>query len=217
MRSGAAAGARVVPFKPAASGPPGPDADPERLAAASSLGLRPEQICPLRYPEPVAPGVAEDPGGFASAVDLEAVGRAAPELLRHVRRCMEALEATTRPDLTLIEGAGGLWVPMPGGTWLPEWIAGLEATPVVVARLGLGTINHTLLTIAALRRLQLAPRGFFMVETRPSRDPSRARNPAIVAAASGVPCLGVLPFDEQALPASAWVRLCGAIAGEREG
>ena len=204
----------MLPFKPAASGPSGPDGDPERLAAASSLGLRPAQICPLRYPEPVAPGVAEDPQGFAAAVDLEAVDRAAPALVGHVRRCMEALEATTRPDLTLIEGAGGLWVPMPGGSWLPAWIAGLDATPVVVARLGLGTINHTLLTIAALRRLQLAPRGFFMVETRASGDPSRARNPAIVAAASGVPCLGVLPFGEETLPRGAWDRFCRAVAGE---
>ena len=38
------------------------------------------------------------------------------------------------PTLTVIEGAGGLWVPMPGGTWLPAWIAGLGASPVVVGR-----------------------------------------------------------------------------------
>jgi hypothetical protein len=47
----------------------------------------------------------------------------------------------------VIEGAGGLWVPMPGGSWLPAWISALRAEVVVVGRLGLGTINHCLLTI----------------------------------------------------------------------
>ena len=48
LRAGAAAGLRVLPFKPAASGPSGPSGDPERLAAACSLGLTAAQICPRR-------------------------------------------------------------------------------------------------------------------------------------------------------------------------
>ena len=217
LRAGAAASLRVLPFKPAASGPSGPTGDPERLAAACSLGLTAAQICPLRYAEPLAPGIAEDPAPFeARVLGLDGVEVMSRETgpFGAVRGALAALEASVRPDVTLVEGAGGLWVPMPGGSWLPAWISGLAAAPVVVGRLGLGTINHTLLTIAALRRLQLAPRGFFMVETRASGDPSRARNPAIVAAASGVPCLGVLPFGEETLPRGAWVRFCRAVAGE---
>jgi dethiobiotin synthetase len=71
-------------------------------------------------------------------------GQAEPAAdLAAARAVLERLEAGTRRTLTMIEGAGGLWVPMPGGTWLPAWISALRAAPVVVGRLGLGTINHT--------------------------------------------------------------------------
>ncbi len=215
LRAGAAAGLRVLPFKPAASGPGGPGGDPERLVAASSLAVTAEQICPLRYPEPLAPGIAADPGGFADrAVDVDVpqdmTDQAGP--FGQVRAALGDLEARLRPDVTLIEGAGGLWVPMPGGSWLPGWIAGLRAAPVVVGRLGIGAINHTLLTIAALRRLGLPPRGFFLVDSSGGDDPARARNPAVIAAASGLACLGVLPFAADrlpALPAAVWAALRG--------
>lgn len=130
--------------------------------------------------------------------------------LGRVRAALEALEARHPADLTLIEGAGGLWVPMPGGTWLPAWIAGLAAAPIVVGRLGLGTINHCLATIAGLRRLGLPPRGFFLAQTTPDADPSHAHNERVIAAASGLPCLGVLAHgqaDAGWLRPGAWDRL----------
>lgn len=215
LRAGAAAGLRVLPFKPAASGPSGPAGDPERLAAACPLGLTAAQICPLRYAEPLAPGIAEDPARFvAGPVELDGLtdmsGETGP--FGEVRGVLAALEASVRPDVTLVEGAGGLWVPMPGGSWLPAWISGLSAVPVVVGRLGLGTINHTLLTIAALRRLGLPPRGFFLVDTDGANEPSRAHNPAVIAAASGLPCFGVLPYSPDgapSLPAAVWTALRG--------
>lgn len=213
LRAGAAAGLRVLPFKPAASGQGGPTGDPERLAAACSLGVTAAQICPLRYPEPLAPGIAADPG-FAAVMDPDVPETMAEETgpFGQVHAMLAALEARLRPDVTLVEGAGGLWVPMPGGAWLPGWIAGLRAAPVVVGRLGLGAINHALLTIAALRRLGLPPRGFFLVDTARGDDPSRARNPAVIAAASGLACLGVLPFAADgapSLPAAVWDALRG--------
>lgn len=214
LRAGAAAGLRVLPFKPAASGPGGPGGDPERLAAACSLGVTAAQICPLRYAEPLAPGIAEDPRGFAGRVELDVPGdlsgQAGP--FGQVKAALAGLEAELRPDVTLVEGAGGLWVPMPGGTWLPAWIAGLGAAPVIVGRLGLGTINHTLLTVAALRRLGLVPRGFFLVDTTGEDHPARRDNPAVLAAASGLECFGILPYTAggaPALPADVWARLRG--------
>lgn len=215
LRAGAAAGLRVLPFKPAASGPAGPMGDPERLAAACSLGLTAAQICPLRYAEPLAPGIAEDPAPFeARALELDGVEGMSDGTgpFGQVCAALAALEARVRPDVTLVEGAGGLWVPMPGGSWLPAWISGLRAAPVVVGRLGLGTINHTLLTVAALRRLGLPPRGFFLVDTDGANEPSRARNPAVIAAASGLACLGVLPYAPDgapALPPAVWAALRG--------
>lgn len=219
LRTARAAGVRVLPFKPAASGPAGPDADPERLAAAAALpGLRAEDLCPLRFTAAVAPGLAEDGASDMSweTWTPEHVPQnmsEEPSALGRARDALAGLEARHPADLTLIEGAGGLWVPMPGGTWLPAWISGLGAAPVVVGRLGLGTINHCLLTIAALRRLGLPPRGFFLAQTVPGPDASHAHNERVIASASGVPCLGVLHHDAEPdarwLRPGAWARLRG--------
>ncbi|MBL9101337.1 MAG: AAA family ATPase [Myxococcales bacterium] len=206
LRAARAAGVRALPFKPAASGADGPAGDPERLVAAAGLaGLSAAEVCPLHYAAPVAPGLAE-PGGTDMSWGTWHEGHVVSEggPLARVRAALGGLEARYAPTLTVIEGAGGLWVPMPGGTWLPAWIAGLRAAPVVVGRLGLGTINHTLLTISELRRIGLPPRGFFLAETCASEDPSRAHNERVIVAASGLPCLGVLGW--QAKPDAAWLR-----------
>lgn len=194
LRAARAAGVRALPFKPAASGAAGPDGDPERLLAAAALpGLTLAELCPLRFAAPVAPGLAED--GAEDMSRWTCLDRQAePAALGAVRAALERLEARHAPALTVIEGAGGLWVPMPGGSWLPAWVSGLAAAPVVVGRLGLGTINHCLLTILGLRQLGLAPRGFFLVQTRAGAEPSHAHNERVIAAASGLECLGVLPY-----------------------
>lgn len=215
LRAARGAGMKALPFKPAASGPEGPDGDPERLLAAAALpGLTREQLCPLRFAPPVAPGLAEDGGSDMSRwTCLE--GQPEPAALAGVRAALAELETRYSPDLTVIEGAGGLWVPMPGGSWLPAWVSGLAAAPVVVGRLGLGTINHCLLTIRGLRALGLPPIGFFLAQTRPGDDPSHAHNERVIAAASGLECLGVLAHGADPEHAG-WLRE-GALARLRSG
>jgi dethiobiotin synthetase len=224
LRAAVAAGVRALPFKPAASGPVDERGDPERLVAAAGLaGLTAAEICPLRYAAPVAPGLAEAGGSemslwagpkgqvsgeprLASEMSLWAGPKGqVPEQLGRVEARLEELERRYAPELTIIEGAGGLWVPMPGGSWLPAWISGLAAAPVVVGRLGLGTINHCLLTIAALRQIGLAPRGFVLAQTSAAVEPSQAHNEGVIAAASGLACLGVLSFGT-GLEEHAWLR-----------
>lgn len=215
LRAAWRAGVRALPFKPAASGSDG-EGDPERLVRAANLpALTVAEVCPQRFAAAVAPGLAEA-GGTDRSWSTWREGQVMAETgpLTSARAQLAELEARYAPTLTVIEGAGGLWVPMPGGTWLPAWISGLRAAPVVVGRLGLGTINHTLLTIAELQRVGLPPRGFFLADTQAGEDPSRAHNERVIAAASGLPCLGVLGHgagqsDAPWLRPRAWERLLG--------
>ena len=162
LRSARARGLTPLPYKPAASGPEGPRSDPARLLRAAEISeLELPLLCPLRYEAPLAPGIADARARF---LDRDAPPPDRAPLMRTLA-ALENAELRHRPDVTLIEGAGGLHVPMPGGTWLADWITALAATPIIVGRLGLGTINHTLLTIDALRALGHRPRGFLLSQT----------------------------------------------------
>jgi len=148
--------------------------------------------CPLSYPEPVAPGIAEDPAPFLRppAANVDPL----PDALDLTRTRLETWELLQEADVVLIEGAGGLHVPMPGGTWQPEWIRALADHVVVVASSGLGTINHTLLTLDALDDEGFDVLGVYFVDPDDEDDPSRADNPQVIATARGVRVLGTLPY-----------------------
>lgn len=200
------AGRRYLPFKPAVSGDLGPSSDHARLVAAiPELGLTPEAITVYRFEPPIAPGLAEDDHPFYEAP----ARRSNPEAHRRALLTLETLEAAHAPHLSLIEGAGGLHVPMPGGGWLPEWIAALSATPIVVARAGLGTLNHTILTVEALRALDLPPPAFLLNCRHPQSPDAVESNRRVLEARLQIPCLGVLPHaagDADAARESDWLR-----------
>lgn len=192
LRAAERASVVAVPFKPVESGPPGPESDHARLLAASILADNEvDDLAPMRWRKPIAPGLADDPNPFMGrgpgVSDLES-------MLGRARWALARLEQRHSAAVSLIEGAGGLLVPMPGGSWTPEWITGLRAQPIIVARAGLGTINHTLLTIEALRVRELEPVGFLFTQMLGRKDPSRRHNATVIEQRSGVPCLGTLPF-----------------------
>ena len=190
LRTTRARGLKVVPFKPAQSGGEHPS-DAERLLLAAGLPLSElDSVCPLRLELPLAPGLAEDPSPFLAGSSGAA---SPPEVIVRSTLALAAWEARHRPDLTLVEGAGGLHVPMPGGTWQPAWITALAPWTLVVGRAGLGTINHCLSTIAGLRALGRPPLGFVLSQIDREPDPSTLYNAAVIANASGLPCLGTLP------------------------
>lgn len=209
LRRARTSGLRTLPFKPASSG----GDDPQRLLAAAGLEERMlPRIAPLRYEEPLAPGIAEDPRPFVGELARDsALDRRGEALLARIGAELRALEAELRPDLTVIEGAGGWHVPMPGATWLPQWVETFDAPLLLVGRLGLGTINHTLLTLDTLGRAGRRPLGFVLSATSPEEDPSTAANPAIIAHASGLPCLGILGHGASTidLRAGAWDLILG--------
>ncbi|MEM6990603.1 MAG: dethiobiotin synthase [Myxococcota bacterium] len=194
LRAAAARGLRAVPFKPAQTGPAGSGSDIARLLRASGLATGQGGLaCPHHYDAPVAPGMAEDPTPFLDPRQTRMGDDRPPAPLRAAISALDAWERRHRAELSLIEGAGGLQVPMPGGWWQPRWIYALASYAVVVGREGLGTINHTMQTIVGLRHLGRTPLGFLLSQTDASRDPSADSNAAVIAAASGVPHLGTLP------------------------
>jgi len=192
LRTAAERGMTVAPFKPAQSGDDQPSDTARLLRAARLPPADLEAACPLRYPEPLAPGLAEAAHSFTRPDHP-----ADPSVITRVREALDAWEARLDPSLTLIEGAGGLHVPMPGATWQPTWIAALAGHTLVVGRAGLGTINHTLATIAGLRLAGRPPLGFVLNHTTAQADPSTTDNAAVITTASGVPHLGTLPHGPE--------------------
>ena len=112
------------------------------------------------------------------------------------RRVQEELKKICqRHDLVLVEGAGGLMVPLAKGYYNADLIADLKAQVIIVARLGLGTINHTLLTINEVRRRGLKILGLVFCQTKPGRcGLPENTNPREIEKLSGVRLLGIIPY-----------------------
>ena len=101
-------------------------------------------------------------------------------------------------ETIVTEAAGGLMVPAVADATILDLMAAAASAqgfvPVLAARDSLGTINHTLLSIAMLKAKGIPPLGVFLVETPQPADPALVReNREAIEHASGVPVLGVVP------------------------
>jgi len=94
----------------------------------------------------------------------------------------------------IIEGAGGVLVPVVGNTFMADLIALTKSKPVIAARAGLGTINHTLLTIEALTGRGLKPLGIVFIDAGEKETPLEMvmENKLAVEEASGIKVAGVI-------------------------
>ncbi len=138
----AAAGERVVAHKPVLTGldePPGEwPRDHELLARLA--GVTPEEVAPVRYDPAVSPHLAAELAG----------ARLDPAVI--AARAVAALhEAEARGAVAIVEGVGGLLVPLAEGYLVRDLAAQLGLPLLIAAPAGLGTINHTLLTLEAAR------------------------------------------------------------------
>ncbi|MBV1861706.1 MAG: dethiobiotin synthase [Nannocystaceae bacterium] len=184
---------RVAPFKPAQSGDMETPTDVERLLDAAGISRdHAMSACPLTYPEALAPGIAEDPAPFLRppAANVDPL----PDALELARDRLESWELQRQADYVFLEGAGGLHVPMPGGTWQTEWVRALADSVVLVASSGLGTINHTLLTLDALDDEGFDVLGVYFVDPDANDEPSRDDNAEVIATARNINVLGRLPY-----------------------
>jgi dethiobiotin synthetase len=138
----AARGERVAAFKPVVTGldeEPGEfGRDHEVLARAANAGQRPEDVTPHTFGPAVSPHLAAEMTGSAAIEPME-VAAAARE------------QAGSAEGVLVCEGVGGLMVPITPGYLVRDLAIDLGLPLVIAARPGLGTINHTLLTVEAAR------------------------------------------------------------------
>jgi dethiobiotin synthetase len=151
-----------------------------KTVLAAALLLRFRKSGPLRYAKPVQTGIEQDDdteqvrrlAGCRIEEILEAGVRLRGAVSPHLAARRAGIEIDLRglqADLAgfsgawIVEGAGGLLVPLSGSRMLVDLIRLLGLPVVVAAASGLGTINHTLLTIEALRTRGLQIAGVVMI------------------------------------------------------
>jgi dethiobiotin synthetase len=171
-----AEGLKVGVFKPAESGGSG---DARRLMRAAGSRDPLDLVCPYRFKAALAPMVAAQ---FEERrISLKTL-RSAFASLRRGR------------DGVLVEGAGGLLVPYAEGLDAASLAKALGLPLLVVARPGLGTINHTLLTLEAARRRGLTVLGVMINGLKGRGGQAESSNPAVIAKLGRVPVFGPLPW-----------------------
>lgn len=183
------AGFRVAVAKPVETGvSPVPDgrSDGERLARAAGDDRPLALISAYRLLRPLAPTLAAE----AEGVVLE------PGV---IRECLSA--ALSSSEATIVEGAGGLLVPLAPGLTLRSLAAELDLALLVVVADRLGCANHALLTVEAARAAGVRVCGLVLCRPSPARDPSQAGNRALLERLVDVPVLFEVPFVGPADPA----------------
>jgi len=104
-------------------------------------------------------------------------------------------ELASRHDILLVEGAGGLLVPIKKNYLTIDLIKELDAEVVVVSRLGLGTINHTLLTVKYAQQQGLTIAGVIFSQSENTKQgTAELTNPEAIQAFGRVPVLGSIPY-----------------------
>jgi dethiobiotin synthetase len=161
--------------------------DFDLLLEASGADLEMETVCPYRYGPPLAPSEAADLAG--EEISFKRIGA----LYRTIAEAH---------DVTLVEGAGGLLVPFAGERTAADLAAYLALPLIIVARIGLGTINHTWLTVEAARARGLKVLGVIFSRTEDPAvsppGPDEARNPAAIERLADVQVLANIPFSLKA-------------------
>lgn len=179
-------GVRVGVMKPVATGCSGPES---RLVSQDAVCLMesaeneyPLLTSPCRYRNPLAPSVAATLE--RREVDLKRIREAYVELQKYY-------------DFMIVEGIGGMMVPLTKDYFVVNLIQDFNLPLVIVARSSIGTINHTLLTLDAAMIRGFEVRGVIFNRV-PKVNVSMAdtTNPKVIHDLTGVPILGSLPEIE---------------------
>lgn len=174
------AGMNVGVMKPISTGD---TADAQFLKHAAQVDDELSLINPIYLRHPLAPSVAARMEG--REIDVS---------------CVEAsfAELQQKYDFVIVEGVGGIAVPIQDDFLVVHLIKRLQLPILIVAQVGLGTLNHTLLTVAYARQFELQITGIVLnglcVETAGLAE---ATNPAEIENLTGVPVIGVVPYEKR--------------------
>ena len=137
-----------------------------------------EDVAPYRFREALAPAEAAKIEGLR--IDFH-----------HIKAAYERLSVSH--EYIIVEGAGGLMVPLSGGLLVADLVRELGLPLLVVARPGLGTINHTVLTCFAAQQMELQVAG--VIISGMPLNPGRAEQsaPHQIGPLCGAPVLGIWP------------------------
>jgi dethiobiotin synthetase len=177
----AAAGRSVAVFKPAVTGlEEGGEADHELLRRASGSVQGDAEIAPYRYGPPASPHLAAALAGE----------RIDPEVLRRAARA-----AGEGAEALVCEGVGGFLVPLAPGYLVRDLAVDLDLPLLIAAGPGLGTINHTLLTLESARAAGLEVRAVVLTPWPAEPTEIEASNRETIAELGDVPVLTLPPLD----------------------
>jgi dethiobiotin synthetase len=179
----ASASGTVAVYKPVQTGTEIGDSD---IAEVTRLGAVTSAVVGSEQPEPLAPTTA-----------ARRAGRTLPSLHDHLSAMAHLAK---RYDTVLVEGAGGVLVALTDeGEGVAELARHSGAVTVVVARSGLGTLNHTALTAEALRARKCPVAGVVIGSWPNDPDLATRCNLDDLPVATGLPVVGRVPEDAAAL------------------
>ncbi len=179
-------GFKAAAFKPVQSG--GIEREGELLSedaqfyrVATGLPYSIRELNPCCFKPPLSPNVAARVSG--QVIDPLALAEAYYRL-------------AAENDFVLVEGAGGLCVPLVDYHFTMADLARLLNTPLlVVARPGLGTINHTVLTVKYAQQSGIKVKGIIINGYREDQATMAERtNPEVIEGMTGIPILGIVPY-----------------------
>ncbi len=154
--------------------------DAKHLMKAAGVNDPIALVNPYRFHRPLAPSVAARLSG--KRIEPDKIISASRDLSR-------------RHDFMIVEGAGGIMVPLRGAYTFLDLAQELAIPVLVVARPGLGTINHTLLTVAALGRRRLRISGIVInYAVKQKSGLAENTNPEVIQRISGLKIVGTIPF-----------------------
>ena len=189
-------GESVTAFKPVVTGldEPAGEWPPDHELLAGAAGTEPEAVAPYRFGPAVSPHYAAELAG-------ETVDPA--HLLRTARAAHGVL---------VCEGVGGLMVPLTTGYLVRDLAVDLGLPVVIAAGTGLGTINHSLLTVEAAQAAGLRVAGIVMTPWPENPEPIELSNRDTVERLAGTAVSGLPPTTPDtlagaghALPLDAWL------------